>query len=715
MTVTITFSDLTSEYNKYWKNVTRPLFVVLLDTEETMDEFAETTRSIKPISFPIWLVMFLQRPGNPLEERCRHPTDNVFNVDFRTQMLVLCYARPILVEWYAIRDNRTRTFDLALWSPDRGLLLRTRKSLYARRSDMFGDVVRVASTNNSLLISHENGTVDGFFGLLLIDLSKMMNFTVEILDPVEGYGIWSNEKKVWTGAIGQLVANEADIGISAFAMTTGRQNVIDYTIPLIRSPYRLYFKEPNTLLVEWSLYLRAFSYGTWITLLMIIIAASILLTIMKTRGYFSMNLMFENYINVWGIYCQQGLSEFPSESSMRLAFLSISVSSIVILAIYSASYISNIVLCMPKLPFSTLEGYIEDGSYKLIVMQNSAEYDDLSHAKDPVFVQMYELLEEKLLPLSPTEGFKQLCERNKLAFYAAEVFNRDLNIIPCSVVYIETGRVGNAALTLTKGNPYTGLMNYHLRRFQLNGAISKLKNRYFIRDNPKEVPSYVLVELSDVTPALTMLAGSMVLALLILIIERVYYSSKTRSKNNKLPVKKLSYNLGVRNKLRKGNERNLNLQRFYNTRPIGNCPELGFPRRGYSRRSPGFRKAPFATQHPLRHAAISTVAHTLAWEVPFGRARPATPLSGFRRFQLNGVISKLKNKYLIRDNPREVPYYGLVELSDVTPALMMLAGSMVLALLILIIEKVYYSSKTRSKNNNPSRNPGKPQGNIRSK
>lgn len=145
MTVTITFSDLMSEYNEYRKNVTQPLFVVLLDTEKTMGEFVETTRSIKPMSFPIWLVMFLQRPGNPLEEYCRHPTDNVFNVDFSTEMLVLCYARPILVEWYAIRDNRTRTFDLALWCPDKGLLLRTQKSLYARRGNMFGDVVRVAS------------------------------------------------------------------------------------------------------------------------------------------------------------------------------------------------------------------------------------------------------------------------------------------------------------------------------------------------------------------------------------------------------------------------------------------------------------------------------------------------------------------------------------------------------------------------------------------
>ncbi|XP_011880267.1 PREDICTED: probable glutamate receptor [Vollenhovia emeryi] len=574
MTVAITFSDLTNEYKEYRKNVMRPLFVVLLDTAETMNEFSETTRSIKPISFPIWLVVFLQRPGNPLEQYCGYPTYNVFNVDFNTQMLVLCYARPILVEWYAIRDNRTRTFDLASWSPERGLLLKTRRTFYARRSNMFGDVVRVTSVNDSPLISLKNGTISGFFGLLLMELSKVMNFTVKILDPVEGFGCWSREKKVWTDAIGQLVANEADVGVSAFTITTRRQEVIDFTVPLIRSRYRLYFKEPNNPDVEWSLYLRAFSPGIWITLAVIIIIASILLTIMKTKGYFSMSSMSENYINVWGIYCQQGLSEFPRESPMRLAFLSIYTSSIIILAVYSASLISFLALGTPKLPFSTLEGYVKDGSYKLIVMKNSAEYDIPSRVKDPVFLKMYELLEEKThLPISLSEGFKQICERNKLAFYTTEVFKGAINTyIQCRVVYIDTGRIDNMAMALSKGSPYTSFMNYHLRQFQLNGIMSKLKNKYLIRTNSPSSIIYGLVDLSDVAPTLTMVAGSMILALLILIIEKVHYSFKTRSENNRLSVRKLSPNLGVRNKRKGANEKDLKLQGFYNTRPIGYWP-----------------------------------------------------------------------------------------------------------------------------------------------
>jgi len=143
MTVTITFSDLVNAYNKYQKTIVTPLFVVLLDTEEAMSKFVEATSNIKSISFPTWFVMFLQHPGNPLEIYCKHPTDNLFNVDFSTLMLVLCYDNPILVEWYAISDNRTRTFELATWTADKGLILRTQKSLYARRNDMFGDVMRL--------------------------------------------------------------------------------------------------------------------------------------------------------------------------------------------------------------------------------------------------------------------------------------------------------------------------------------------------------------------------------------------------------------------------------------------------------------------------------------------------------------------------------------------------------------------------------------------
>ncbi|KYQ52733.1 Glutamate receptor, ionotropic kainate 2, partial [Trachymyrmex zeteki] len=543
MIMTITFSNLTSKYNEYQKNVRLPLFVVLLDTEETMYEFAKTTKGIKPISFPIWLVVFLQHLGNPLKEYCTHPANNIFNVDVSTQMLVLCYNRPILVEWYAIHDNYTRTFDLATWSPDRGLILRTQENLYARRSDMFGDVVRVTIVNNSPLVSLKNGTMGGFFGLLLLELSKVMNFTIKILDPVDSYGSWNPQKNSWTGAIGKLVDNEADIGVAAFTITNERLNHIDFTIPLISTQYRLYMHQPITPYVQW-----VFSPGVWGTLMMIIIIASIILTVIKTKG-FSMSLMSENYIKVWGIYCQQGLPEFPVELSMKLAFFSIYASSVIILSTYFASLISYLALNTAKLPFSTLEGYVKDGTYKLIVLQNSAEYDIPLYTKNPLLLKMYDLLEDKdYLPFNNSEGFKKICERMDLAFYATEVSKIDI-YMQCEVVYINTGRIDNNAITLKKGSPYTHFINYHLRRFQLNGVLNKLQNQ-----NPSKIPVRVIsnftVGIADVTPVLTIVAVNMILSLFILIIEKMYYSFKTPNSKNNKSVTKFTHNLNVRNKLR---------------------------------------------------------------------------------------------------------------------------------------------------------------------
>ncbi|XP_029680402.1 glutamate receptor ionotropic, kainate 4-like [Formica exsecta] len=372
MTEIITFTDLVSKYNEY-QMIARPLFVVLLDTGETMSEFVEVTRSIKPISFPAWLIMFLQRPGKPLEKYCRHPADNMFNVDFNTLMLVLCYDHPSLMEWYAIRDNYTRTFELATWATDGGLSFQTRKSLYARRSNMFGDIVRVASVKDSPFFSLENGTIGGFLGLLMIELSKVMNFTMKILDPMEAYGIWNYQEKVWTGVMGQLVNDKADIGVSEFTIIPFRLKAVDFTLPLIHSRSRIYFKQPSGVNVHWCGYYKAFSSGIWIMLATTIITASILLSIIKTKEYFSMNLIFENYVYVWGVYCQQGFSDFPNKLSMRLAIFSIYVSSLIITSAYSASLISFLTLTKTNLPFSTLEGYVEDGSYKLIVVKNSAE------------------------------------------------------------------------------------------------------------------------------------------------------------------------------------------------------------------------------------------------------------------------------------------------------------------------------------------------------
>lgn len=53
----------------------------------------------------------------------------------------------------------------------------------------------------------------------------------------------------------------------------------------------------------------------------------------------------------------------------------------------------------------------------------------------------------------------QICERKNLAFFTTEVFKTTI-YVTCEIIHIESGRIDSLALALTKGNPYTHLMNY---------------------------------------------------------------------------------------------------------------------------------------------------------------------------------------------------------------------------------------------------------------
>ncbi|KAG7206803.1 hypothetical protein KM043_000712 [Ampulex compressa] len=529
--VTITLSELEAEMRKYQSQIVRPLYVVLLYTEKTKEEFAEATRHLDT-SFPVWFVIFMPYPGNPLESFCENPTENDFNLIFSTEMLILCYDHSFLKEWYALGDNRTRVFKLATWSQKTGLNFTTTESLYARRTNMYGEIVRVATVKESPFITAKNGVLSEFLGLVLIELSRVMNFRMEILDSVEAYGSWLEEEQAWSGVIGQLVDNKADLGAAEFTVTNHRLTVVDFTLPLLLSRNRLYIKEPVGFAVQWSGYFKAFNKETWAMILVIIMVAPVLLTVIKLRGHVSIDVLTENYIHVWGIFCQQGLSEFPNESSLRFAFLSLFISAIIISAAYSASLISFLAVTTPVLPFSTIEGFVKDGSYKLIVFRNSADYDMFDNAKDNMLQKMMELMKDKQdLPMTLIEGFQQVCTE-KVGFYTTEAIKSAINLyLPCKVVFIETGRTDSLAMTLTKENPYTGLMNYHLQRFQDNGVLNRLKAKFVLTTNPP-TNTYNAVDLWDIAPILALLSSGAFLGCLILIIEKIYSINKGEYNEN---------------------------------------------------------------------------------------------------------------------------------------------------------------------------------------
>ncbi|XP_047349922.1 glutamate receptor 3-like isoform X1 [Vespa velutina] len=539
--ISINFSEL--KKMKYYQ-ISRPLFVIIISTWENLEEFSKVTKEID-VSLYIWFVLFVETANNTLEKFCKNPIGNIFNLNFDTEMLILCYDEMILKEWYSIQGNNTITSNFAIWKPGKDFSVITKMSLYNRRSDLFGTVLRVGWVKDSSFIGAKDNKLNMLLGEIVTELSKMMNFTTEILDPVDAYGSWNKENETWTGVIGQLISGIADIGVAEFTVTTRRLEAIDFTLPFLLSRNRLYMKEQSGALIQWSAYFKTFSFGIWAMLILVITTTPILLTLIKTKGSFSGSLLSENYIHVWGIYCQQGLAEFPTEPSLRLAFISIFVSAIIVSAAYSASLISFLTVTTESLPFSSLDDFANARTYHLIVFGNSADYDMFANAKDEVIMKMMELMKpKKQLPTSLHNGFDQVC-REKVAFYTTEEMKKTINLyLSCKINYIETGRSDSLAMTLPKGSPFKGLINYHLQKFIDNGIMNRLRGSFIIQPSLSRT-SHSAVSLWDVTPILAVLSGGTILGIIILIIERTYHHYKMKRKFSRSNLKILQNGLNV--------------------------------------------------------------------------------------------------------------------------------------------------------------------------
>ncbi|XP_018348701.1 PREDICTED: uncharacterized protein LOC108752398 [Trachymyrmex septentrionalis] len=140
MTVDVHFKSLWKTL-KYYHEIIQPITIVILPDFEAYLEFVDAVK-VYSMSFPVWFILFLYTPDNNIHDHCHKPIGNPFNLAFDTQMLVLCNNEIILREWYSIKGDTVKIFDLAEWKDNEGFVPLTNLSLYERRKNMEGVVLR---------------------------------------------------------------------------------------------------------------------------------------------------------------------------------------------------------------------------------------------------------------------------------------------------------------------------------------------------------------------------------------------------------------------------------------------------------------------------------------------------------------------------------------------------------------------------------------------
>nr|UEN71271.1 ionotropic receptor 2 [Gregopimpla kuwanae] len=498
------------------------------------------------MSYPTWLIFF--RDETRIEDFFMEiyvPFDCTFMVaqgegnDSNTE---------IITEVYQIdRDQELRHSTFGTWHPKHGITTPT-VALYQRRNDLYGKILRVASIHDppgSLIVRDENGQMiglGGFFGGIMQLLEESMNCTV-IYHESFNWGQFL-DNGTWTGAIGLLTRNDVDIVAAELMMTRDRLEAVDFTTPLYSTKCRTFIKRPSVSALKWDAYITPFHSGIWSSIGILIIVTSATISMVKTITPIisasmqdvekSPSNLVDIILAVYGAFCCQGMEQSLLDP-IRMVHQVIHLTGVVVLAAYSAALISSLATKTFVMPFKTMEGLLQDGTYRFGVIGESADYSFFQNTSDEILQVLFAevLTKEKDLPNNYLDGLNRVCEEDKYAFMTLDTVVSQLNPkVNCKLEPLDTIMQASVAMAVRPRSPFRGIINTNILLIRDSGILQRLLHSEWALDDDR-VNGWTTVEIGDILPLVLVILGGIFFSLITLGSERVIAKQKHRKSNKK--------------------------------------------------------------------------------------------------------------------------------------------------------------------------------------
>ncbi|KAJ9583198.1 hypothetical protein L9F63_022469 [Diploptera punctata] len=352
------------------------------------------------------------------------------NIPFDCEFLIAQETEHdiMLLEIYrASASVELKVEKFGVWNSISGLTAPT-GSLSLRRTDLQGITIRAA-------------VLDG---------------KTEYFIPPDGhYGMLENEK--WNGLIGMIVRNETDVSITPLIWNKQRNEVVNF----IASMFKI------------SVFLQPFSFMLWISIFATITGSALVLFIIdkvwnqhliKISWFHILSSLSELFLTTFGAFCYQaGHYKTPTNTSGRVVFVSIYLTSVVILCCYSGSLISYIATHYYTLPFNDLEEFLKDGTYKMGVLKSSGDLTYFKDSNNPMIREVYRSFISPHVPNSLFSSYIEGLERVCSQFKYASVFGNDkftpLSNLECNLHYLPIVQY-DMSMTMSKNCPYKQVIGY---------------------------------------------------------------------------------------------------------------------------------------------------------------------------------------------------------------------------------------------------------------
>ncbi|PSN34586.1 Ionotropic receptor 116 [Blattella germanica] len=445
---------------------------------------------------------------------------------------------------YPIQENQ-----LGHWTSERGLDF-TDIPLYERRYNLMGTTIKTGYFQDVAVkvITNNNGEpkATGYFGEVWQALQNRLNFRTKYSrSSTKAYGSLQ-ENGNWSGLIGMITRNEVHVAVQSLTVTEERSNVVDFTLPLLRSTQCILIQRPGRNGLHWGNFIEPFSTKLW----MAVICCMVGLTVFLWATYYTLRFFSEeleqanftlpvSFAYVYTSFCQQGCITNPTSASARLVCIVIKLTATVLLGGYSAYLIAHLAVDEPDLPFSDFKSLLKDGTYKLGVLANSFMTMYFDSSASTLMPRIYEkLVKPYSLPNSWGEGIRNICKDKKYAFWALDdMVTSARKKATCRIsVAWQSNRRNAIAIAIAKGSPYRDIIEHNLNKMRDSGILHRLKESLWPNPPVPWKNTYNSVQIEAVAPILLLPAIGVITSIFILVSECFIQRYNWRFHNNEMII-----------------------------------------------------------------------------------------------------------------------------------------------------------------------------------
>ncbi|XKL62120.1 hypothetical protein PGB90_001953 [Kerria lacca] len=421
-----------------------------------------------------------------------------------------------------------------------------------KNDELFCPLLKISSKNSSEFCCR------GYCMDLLKELAQKINVTYNLtLSPDGQFGSYvtknNSGKREWTGLIGELVNERADMIVAPLTINPERAEFIEFSKPYKYQGITILEKKPSRSSTLVS-FLQPFSNTLWTLVMVSVHVVALVLYLLDRFSPFGRYKLSntegteEDALNLssaiwfaWGVLLNSGIGEgTPRSFSARVLGMVWAGFAMIIVASYTANLAAFLVLERPKTKLTGInDARLRNTMENLTcaTVRNSAvdmyfrRQVELSNMYRTMEANNYDTAEEAIRDVKEGKLMAFIWDSSRLDFEAAQ----DCELVTAGELF---GRSGYG-IGLQKGSPWADAVTLAILDFHESGFMEKLDNKWILQGNVQNCEFYEktpnTLGLKNMAGVFILVAAGIVGGIGLIIIEMVYKKHQIR-KQKKLEL-----------------------------------------------------------------------------------------------------------------------------------------------------------------------------------